>query len=177
MKKLFIYPLWSVCSVEKFLEIMECNGFRLKRIYFRYLFEFAKSASKCVHYTYSYSFMKDYEMHRYEYELRKQFNAEKIPAVGLGGTSIHRICLPNVDLTDFKGKRNRYILKLLRSRSLFAIICLLGSFSAYIAYRHVLSWLWIIAFFFGILLAYYTVCYVLVKDRGQGQGDGLREPY
>ena len=160
-KKLLVYPLSRIEAVEEFLEIMECNGLRLKCVYFCYLFEFVKSAPKCVHYTYSCSFVKDYEMLRYEYEIRKQFDAEKIPSIGSGGISIHRICIPNVDLNNFKEKRNRYTLRLLLKKIFFTTICLLGSLCTYVEFKAVLPWFIIVVGLCSAVLIYYIVCYIL----------------
>ena len=157
MWKIFIYPFWHFRMVEKYLEGMERKGFRLEKVYLLYLFKFKTSPSKEVQYTYSRSFLKDHEMHYYEYELRKNDNAETIPIWGSSSISIHRICKHDVDLNSFVEKRRRYMGRLIINRSVFILILLLGSISATIAYNH--GFLFLASFLF-LLLTYHLVGYI-----------------
>lgn len=50
MWKVFLYHQWQYEKAEKFLMDMESEGYRLKRIRFSFLFEFAKASPKNVRY-------------------------------------------------------------------------------------------------------------------------------
>ena len=165
MWKIYIYPFWQFRSVEAYLESMESCGFRVEKIYVRYLFKFKKVQSKSVRYVCSQSIIKDNEMHFYEYEIRKHYNAAKIPVIDLGGLSVHRICTPNVDLTSFVTMRNKYTKRLIINRIIFLIIYLIGSVCATINYSKCVHGLLIVTFYLFILLIYHVIGYIVVTKK------------
>ena len=168
MWKIYIYFLWQFRSVEKYLEMMESCGFRVEKVYFGHLFKFKKVQSKPTRYVCSRSFGKDNEMHLYEYEIRKKYGAEEIPAFDLGGICIHRICMPNIDLTFFETKRNKYMRRLIINRIVFIAIYLFGSICATVAYKDIVPVLSVVVVFLSILLMYHLFGYVKISSTGDG---------
>ena len=161
MWRVYLYPLWKITALERYLEYMESCGFRLECVYWRYIFRFAKSPPKKVRYLYSYSFVKEYEMHLYEHEIRREYNANPIMVKGLDGTSVHRVCSLDADLTDFKNKRNWYLRRLVLKRIAFSVIYFLGSFCAAIEYKCLFPWIYVVTLGILFLITYYVICYVI----------------
>lgn len=168
MWKIYLYPFWNCSLVEKYLETMECCGFRVEKTYFGYLFQFKKCTSKSVRYVYSRSIIKDNEMNLYEYDIRKNYNAVRIPVLGTNGVSIHRICMSNVDLTSFVRKRTRYMKRLIITRLIFISIYLMGSICATIAYNRIICGLPFVVCFLSVLLIYHMIGYIYTGNNNTG---------
>ena len=124
MWKVFLYHQWQYEKAEKFLMDMESEGYRLKRIRFSFLFEFAKASPKNVRYIFLYNFVKD---HSYAY-----YEACKYVLGSCGGAQVcgkrflepevYRITHPEADLAPVIKFRTNYLKRAFRSKMLMSLI-------------------------------------------------------
>lgn len=161
MNKFFFYSLWNCEKVEKFLNQMEQEGFRLEIVFANYFFQFKKSSPKTVEYVYSYAFLKNAELYHDESEIRRVYNADIIPTRLFSNTRIHRITKLNdiklyEDLKTFNFVRDVYFRKGLIQRAVLLVMLIIGSASAY------LKFCWSIFLYISILL----LCLIIYSAYG-----------
>lgn len=78
MRKFIFFPLWKIEDIEKYLESMEQNGYRLEKIKFSYWFCFTKSTSKQMCYFLSYKSFRGSGMGHYDYALLSKHGANPV---------------------------------------------------------------------------------------------------
>ena len=78
MKKLILFSLWKIESIEKYLETMEKQGYRLEKTRHSYLFYFKKSSPRQMSYFISYKSFKGKSMGQCDYYLLSNHKAHPI---------------------------------------------------------------------------------------------------
>lgn len=78
MRKYIFFPLWKIESLERYLENMEQNGYRLEKIKYSYCFYFKVSIPKEMRYYISYKSFRGQSMGSCDYALKSKYNANLI---------------------------------------------------------------------------------------------------
>ena len=78
MKKFIPFPLWKIEKIEKYLEEMEQDGYRLEKIKYSHFFYFKKSESKQMRYFISLKSFRGISMGSYDYSLLSTHNANPV---------------------------------------------------------------------------------------------------
>lgn len=108
MKRRFICTFWNLEKIEKKIDVLEENGWRLNKVGGLFSFEFVSSVPKKVQYFFTYSIPRNkLNMHIIEGSLTSNFGGNKIKGnffEGIGTTNIFRIT-KQVNLTEQKLNR------------------------------------------------------------------------
>ncbi len=107
MKKIIFFHLWEIESLEKHLENMEQDGFRLENIKYSYCFYFKESKPKQMQYFLSYN-SKVPSMGSCDYALESKHNANQIKSK-LCSFTIYRTKEPKENLSFLYEVRLDYI--------------------------------------------------------------------
>ena len=78
MKIFKYFPLWKIEDIERFLESMEQQGYRLEKIKYSYFFHFKKSSPKQMNYFISDKSFRGKSMGNCDYALLSRYRAHPI---------------------------------------------------------------------------------------------------
>lgn len=123
--KFFFYPRWNCERAEAMLEQMEARGFRLEKIKFHWFFFFKSAKPKNTRYLLTYSQPGEDEMWQEEMKIKRDFFGEQITEPRMFAPNVFRICNTDIDLTEFKRRRDGYIKKMLFRRMLYSLAFML----------------------------------------------------
>lgn len=119
--KFCFYTVSNFEKVEKFLSVMEENGYRVDKIHCNYFYSFIKVKPKKVHYFLTYSPLgSSLSMYGLEMKLKekKAFNSSLLIKEKFESPAVYRICNIEEDLSILKNQRNNILRKICISKGL-----------------------------------------------------------
>ena len=121
----YFYPLWQIEKIEKYLEEMEKQGYRLQEVKHYYFFKFRKSPAKNVQYIFYYTFLNDF--HIVHFNMQQQIKGQFLGDTISKDPNIYRICDTTADLSHIKSFRKQYLKKVLLQKIVLTSIFILPS--------------------------------------------------
>ena len=133
MFRFIYYPQWNYRKIERELMRMEANGYRLRRICFYWFFFFEECKPRDnVQYIFTYDFLKEYRMAKFNHKLRSLWQANQISGGTTFWCSIYRITQADADLSEIIAFRQKNLVRVFVQKILMALIVSLISFGALI---------------------------------------------
>ncbi len=169
MKKFIFFPLWKIENLEKYLETMEQNGYRLDKISHSYWFYFNESTPKEMHYFLSYKSFRGQSMGWCDYALEKNYNAHEIKS-NMCFYTMYRTKEPKENLSLLYEGRLDYIKAKLLGKAL-TVLFLAILYSAVSVAAITFSTgknIWLMGVFIGIFVCiavYYFYGYFIQKNK------------
>jgi len=120
MKKFVFFPLWKIEKVERYLESMEQNGYRLEKVRYSHYFYFKKSEPKQMSYFISYNSFRGKSMGSCDYFLLSNHGALPIQT-HMCYYTLYSTKKRKEDLLLLRGARMDYIKSKLLEKALTAL--------------------------------------------------------
>lgn len=133
MKKIMFFPLWKIESVEKYLQNMEANGYRLEKIKHSYFFYFKESTPKQMCYFLSCKSFWGKGTGSCDYALESEHKAHAVESK-MSFYTMYRTKDSKENLSFLYGARLDYIKSILLERALTSLfLTVLFSVASFLA--------------------------------------------
>ena len=179
MWKIILFPQWNYEHAEKRLVQMEAEGYRLEYACLFWLFRFHKSSPRIVRYVFTYSFLKEWGMTEYEYELKQRCKANKVRSGFYFSSEIYRVTDYEQDISNVLEFRDMYLNHVMLQKifllGLFGILSGMGYYFSSNRDMPQTPFL-LIAALMVLLVLYHLAGIIWIKiRRSQKIGDGSKD--